>query len=340
MDEFDDIRSFLASRAFVPTLDEIRGSHGSGYLTLTAGDESVGFQISDGRLQRQADVGSLALETALVEAGVSERKIQRAKKRARRENLRFSRVLEEDLNLDREVQGELLGRRLTDLCLEFATAEGLTQEWTEGPLDPSRHDEAGDDPEANVPLADVIVLIPEDWNDPEVLRSIHPADTEVFRAREAAGELDPGALDEVSAEVVALADGERDVAEIVEASRFSRHEVLGALHLLATQDLVVALDAGALMALASDFRRAGRLDKCLRLYLRAEQVGEPTFELAETIGQIYEMMGEGEKAVNVFAACARRALEHGRNDEATKAYEKVLGLFPHHGEAILELQKI
>jgi tetratricopeptide repeat protein len=340
MSEFDEIRSFLGGQGFIPVLHDIHSERASGYLTVTAGAETTIFRISGGRLSHIADAGPQPFESAVVNAGLSEKKVLKARKRSRRENLRLSRVVEEDLGLSRDAQCAAMGHYISGIFLDLMTVEDMIHEWKEGPFDRSRHDEDGDGPAAAVPLTDVIVLIPENWNDPATLERIHTPDAEVLRLSATAQEIPEGELDEISEEVLTLADGERDIAEMIEASAQSRHELLGAIHLLLSQGLLEPLDPAALEKLAGHFRKAGRLDKCLRLYLRAEQVGETSFELAETIGGIYEMIDEGEKAVETYASCARRAAKDGQHEEARSCYEKILRLFPTHGEAILELKDI
>ncbi len=131
---------------------------------------------------------------------------------------------------------------------------------------------------------------------------------------------------EAELEVLSYIDGVRDVSEIIEKARMPRFDVLKTLYALLTAKEIAPIASVQLVQLAFNFSSTGQLEKCMRLYERAIELGVTDIDLDIRLAKTYEALGMGEEAIEKYAAHAKEAVESGKLEEAADAYRKIVSL--------------
>jgi tetratricopeptide (TPR) repeat protein len=142
---------------------------------------------------------------------------------------------------------------------------------------------------------------------------------------------DPGQYAEEQSLLV-LIDGENDVEEVIQQSPMDPFHTLRLLHRFQVMGEVRELNPAELIHVALNFKMRGRFDKCLRLYLRAETLGNQAFDLDLTIGSIYETIGQKDQAFNRYLTFAEKCLNAGERGTGTEAFRRAIGLKPERND--------
>lgn len=124
-------------------------------------------------------------------------------------------------------------------------------------------------------------------------------------------------------------NGERDVDEITALSGKGSFEARHQLYRLEMEGKIRRATEGELVYVAVQYQNKGRMDKCLRLYKRAEELGSEIFDLPLTIGRQYEAMGLRDEAISRYFQFAYRCQAKKLADRAISSFRRVL--FLHEG---------
>jgi tetratricopeptide (TPR) repeat protein len=170
----------------------------------------------------------------------------------------------------------------------------------------------------------------------EILKEILPSMKDVLVATpRAVHYYDEATGNEAEMEVLSCIDGVRDVSEVVEKARMSKFDVLKTLYKLISAGEVAPIAPVQLVQLAFNCASTGQLEKCVRLYERALELGVTDLDLDMRLAETYEALGEGEKATEMYGSHASEA--------ANDAHEKLIETLIENdlrGDAIKEATKM
>lgn len=138
----------------------------------------------------------------------------------------------------------------------------------------------------------------------------------------------PYSLDQHQQMLLPFIDGERDVEEILAKIHLSRFSAMEALKKF-VQDQQIALKKGSeLLAMASSPQFQENLTKQIRLFERAEELGQKTLENSYWLAQAYESSYQEDKAFKKYLQLGTSAQEANDLAMASKAFEKAITLDP------------
>lgn len=164
----------------------------------------------------------------------------------------------------------------------------------------------------------------DEW---EILKEMLPSMKDVLVATpKAVHYYSESSGNEAEIEVLSYVDGVRDVSEIVEKARMSKFDVLKTLYKLLSAKEVAPIQAVQLVQLAFNCASTGQLEKSVRLYERAIELGVTDFDLEVRLAKTYEALGMGQQAIEQYAAHAEEATKSNQLDLATEAYRKIVSL--------------
>jgi tetratricopeptide (TPR) repeat protein len=129
-------------------------------------------------------------------------------------------------------------------------------------------------------------------------------------------------------EVLDLIDGRRDLNEVAELVRMSKFDLLRTTTQLVGGRLVEALGPRSLLQLAEQYAIEGNIRKALRLYERAEELGESRVETRMHIARLYGALRDAKRAVAKYFAIADDALKSNDTDSAVAALRQAIHLDP------------
>lgn len=129
-------------------------------------------------------------------------------------------------------------------------------------------------------------------------------------------------------EVLEIIDGRRDLNEIAQIATMSKFDLVRTVAQLVNARLIEPLGVKSLLALAEQYSIGGDIRKALRLYERAEELGEAQIENRMHIARLYGALRDHRRAVAKYLAIARDALQAGDSDGAVAALRQALHVNP------------
>jgi tetratricopeptide (TPR) repeat protein len=164
----------------------------------------------------------------------------------------------------------------------------------------------------------------DEW---EILKEMLPSMKDVLVATpKAVHYYDEASGHEAELEALSCIDGVRDVSDIVEKARMSKFDALKTLYKLITAKEITPITPVQLVQLAFNCASTGQLEKCVRLYERAIEMGVTDLDLDIRLAETYEALGMGDKAIDMYVLHAEEAAKSGRVKEAINGYRKVVSL--------------
>lgn len=133
-------------------------------------------------------------------------------------------------------------------------------------------------------------------------------------------------------EVLDLIDGHRDIEDLAALARMSKFDLLRRLAQLAGARVVEALGARSLLTLAQQYAIEGNIRKALRLYERAEELGEARMETRMHIARLYGALCDEKRALAKYISISEDALKSNDTDGAITAIRQALHLAPENTE--------
>ncbi len=165
------------------------------------------------------------------------------------------------------------------------------------------------------------------------IRSTLPSGREVFIAAEASEERAEG-LDPVHRRVFELADGTRDIDDLVSDSYLSRFEVGGVLCTFLESGMLRGAEPGDLEAAAQELVTRRRPDRAVKVYERLLALGQDSEELRRRLVETALQAEDAGRAVIHLGVLADRELEAGRTDKAADVWEEMLEAMPGNTRAL------
>ncbi|MBI3847408.1 MAG: tetratricopeptide repeat protein [Planctomycetes bacterium] len=168
-----------------------------------------------------------------------------------------------------------------------------------------------------------------------------PADAEsILAANAPTGSVAPAPESNGRRQVRTFIDGVRDLGEVLAAATTGRFETLLAIYQLEREGTIRRANAADLLGLADGFQKNGRIDKCQKLLLRAQELGADGPDLPLRIAKNYELTGAVALAVEQYVGHAERCISANRNDDAAQCLRRVVALRPDEVRARLRLIEI
>ncbi len=159
------------------------------------------------------------------------------------------------------------------------------------------------------------------------IRNALPSGREVFIADESAEER-VAMLDPVSRRVLELADGTRDIDDMVVDSYLSRFEIGGILSSFLEGGLLRSAEVKDLEGAAEDLTRRRRPERAMKVYERLISLGQDTPEMRRRLAETAVQAGDPGRAVIHFGVLADGEMEEGRPEKAAEIWRRMLEVVP------------
>ncbi len=159
------------------------------------------------------------------------------------------------------------------------------------------------------------------------IRNALPSGREVFIADESA-EKRAEALDPVSQRVLGLADGTRDIDDLVADSYLSRFEIGGILSSFLEESLLRAAEIKDLEGAAQDLVRRRRPERAVKVYERLISLGQDTPEMRKRLAETAVQANDPGRAIIHLGVLADGEMEAGRGDKAAEIWRQMLEVMP------------
>jgi len=164
----------------------------------------------------------------------------------------------------------------------------------------------------------------DEW---EILKQMFPSMQDVLVATPKAFHYYSESEDsQAEIEVLSYIDGVRDVDEILEKARMSKFDALKTLYKLLEAKEIAPIEPVQLVQLAINCSATGQLGKCAKLYERALELNVSDLDLEIRLAKTYEALGTGDKAIEMYARHAEKAMESNQLENAVLSYHKIVTL--------------
>jgi len=165
------------------------------------------------------------------------------------------------------------------------------------------------------------------------IRSTLPSGKEVFIAAEAAEER-AEELDPVHRRVFGLADGTRDIDDLVADSYLSRFEVGGVLCSFLEGGLLRGAETRDLEEAAQELITRRRPERAVKVYERLLALGQDSEELRRRLAETALQAEDPGRAVIHLGVIADREIEAGRAEKAAEVWQEMLEAMPGNTRAL------
>lgn len=135
--------------------------------------------------------------------------------------------------------------------------------------------------------------------------------------------------------LVSIADGIKDVAEVITESSIDPFEALMVLRALQGRGELEIINPVQMFQLGVECLEASKHDKALRLFQRAHERGLDDFDVQLKLAQTLDSLGRIDDAVSQYMEFCDKCLSQFRADDAIDSLRRVLQLDP----ALLEAQE-
>jgi outer membrane protein assembly factor BamB/cytochrome c-type biogenesis protein CcmH/NrfG len=159
------------------------------------------------------------------------------------------------------------------------------------------------------------------------IRKSLPSGKEVFIAAEDAEEGNEE-LDAVSRRVLSLADGTRDLDDLVSDSYLSRYEVGGILCSFLEEGLLRSAEPQDLEQAAAELIKRQRPDRAVKAYERLVALGGDTMEIRDRLATTAIQAEDVGRAVIHLGVMADRHVEEGHAQKAAEVWQRMLEVMP------------
>ncbi len=140
-------------------------------------------------------------------------------------------------------------------------------------------------------------------------------------------------LSEETEKVLAQVTGRLSVGELIQSEIMPSFDLWVLLTRMEAEGLVRRLTASETVSVAECYRKEGRTDKALHLYLAAEEMGASNSDLTLTIGRTFDLMGDGIQAIERYLDYACPQTMETSPDAALEVLRQVLVLDRENVEA-------
>jgi len=140
-------------------------------------------------------------------------------------------------------------------------------------------------------------------------------------------------LDAVMHRVLSLADGTRDIDDMIADSWLSRYEVGGILCFLLEGGHLRSAGRPEIERAAAALARAQNWPRLAKAYERLLALGQDSPEIRSRLAEASARSGDPERAAIHLGVLADRALEQGREGQAVELWTRILDLLPRNCRA-------
>lgn len=133
-------------------------------------------------------------------------------------------------------------------------------------------------------------------------------------------------------EVLDLIDGRRDLNEIAELVRMSKFDLLRTVAQLVGARIIESLGGRSLLTLAQQHAIEGDIRKALRLYERAEELGETQMDTRMHIARLYGALCDQKRAVAKYLSIAEDAANLNDTEGGISALRQAVHVDPERTE--------
>jgi tetratricopeptide (TPR) repeat protein len=146
--------------------------------------------------------------------------------------------------------------------------------------------------------------------------------------------------DEEAQEILALLDGSRDVAGVVESLPHGKFRVMKAIARLVDEGLVVRATGEHLRGLAAQAAAGGDVNRAIRHLEAALEREGGDLETRRELARLYERAGKKEDAAREQKKLAFALQERGDLDGALEGYERASALLPYDTSTLEKIAEI
>jgi len=318
-------------QALLPRLLELARSSASGTLLIRSATRTLTVLLRRGRIQHADGGDPKAVVSVLTTAGVITKKmLKKGEKRSRVDGGAILPLLLAEGDVEPAPAAAVLQVWLTTLLSNAIACPAAELEWIDHEPDP-----AAVNPEARALILDaafenVLREAARVGGAKDFAASLLPDPDEILAASPAARHWFEGDGEAHVAErtLLALTDGDRDVDEVLASADLPRDAALELLARMKADGELVEIASSDMLSLAAVSRKRGRLDKCLRVYLRAERLEPALVDLDLTIARVYENMSDDAGAAGRYRSHAEKCLRSGKAPEARESFRRAIALVP------------
>jgi tetratricopeptide (TPR) repeat protein len=324
-------------------LFEVARERRSGVLTATCERRTRLFFVQKGFLEMIWAPESRQFFQKLLGATdlVKARKLQKAlKSYADDSPLFFPQYLYECGYLEKEPCLELFRGYARQELFRIVTETGWSLTFQAGRIDLAPLAQKIEDWRFHLELEPVVVEAARQVGAEGIFDVVFPSERDVVLPVADASAAAPAGESNARRQVRAILDGERDLGEVLAGAATGRFETLLAIYQLEREGALRRATAADLLALAETFQKSGRIDKCQKLLLRAQDLGADSPELPLRIAKNYELTGAIALAVEQYVAHAERCIAARRDEDAAQCLQRVVALRPDEVRARLRLIEV
>jgi tetratricopeptide (TPR) repeat protein len=316
-----------ATRSYLTYLGSLRKQARTGLLTITSGSTTRTFCVESGIVTMvwASDHVTFYREVLASMDGFKEKKLVKALRDPRAANAFLMETAVEAGIVTRDAARSRLDALAREELFVNSLRRGTSVQFSAGAVDMATLGRGVQTWKLHVDLLEgVVALCREKGYSEQMLADLLPAEDLVLGTTTSPAQGKPASG--VAAELLQLVDGARSVAEIIKGSSHPRFESWIALLSLEMAGLVQPLVSADLVVAGHRFRKEGRTDRALQLFLRAEEMGGGSPDLDLTIGRAYELMGESAQAVDRYLRHASAELVDRDPDAALEVLRRVVSL--------------
>jgi hypothetical protein len=318
-------------QALLPRLLELARSAATGTLLIRSATRVLTILVRRGRIQHADGGDPNAVLSVLTTAGVVNRKmLKKGEKRTRGDGGAILPLLLAEGDVDPGPAAAALQAWVTTMLSNAIACPASELEWLD-----HEPDLAAVNPEAralviDATLENVLREAARAGGAKDFAASLLPESDEILAASPAARHWFEGDAEAQAVErmLLALTDGDRDVDEVLGGIDFPRDQALELLARMKAEGELMEIAPSDLLSLAAVSRKRGRLDKCLRVYLRAERVEPALVDLDLTIAKVYENMSDDAGAAGRYLSHAEKCLRAGKAPDARESFRRAIALVP------------
>jgi outer membrane protein assembly factor BamB/tetratricopeptide (TPR) repeat protein len=223
--------------------------------------------------------------------------------------------------------GKLVSRYVEEEIYDLFTWESGDFEFTDGERPEGVFGPEGASVGVRLPTGGLVMEAARRIDEWGRIRSALPSGKEVFIASESSEDR-VESLDAVSKRVFGLADGTRDIDDLVADSYLSRFEVGGVLCSFLEDGLLRSAEPGDLEEAAAELVTRRRPDRAVKVYERLLALGHDDLDMRNRLAETAIQAEDPGRAVIHLGVVADRMLEAGRGDKAAEVWERMLEAMP------------
>ncbi len=263
----------------------------------------------------------------------TEEQVQQALERQEETKEPFGKCMVALGHLDDDRLDALVKRQIEEEIYDLFGWEKAQFEFTDGPPPKDLFGEKLAGRGSTIPISHLIMEAARRVDEWDQLKQQIPSFKEIYLLNDSVGEAVKSGQLEVSAvekRVLMLADGTRDVDDLIQDSFLFRFEVLKALASLTRASMIRPANAQELASGCEELKAAGDRFRFCKVLERRLAVGDDNPVVRRELAELLAEESQNEKAAIHFSVLAEAELQAGREDEGVALLKRILQIMPHH----------